>query len=465
MWEMLVHAAATAAAVPTRNVLYIVYDDLRPDLSAYDVPFMQGKTPNIQKLADTGTLFERAYAQEAVCSPSRNSFATGRRPNSTKVWNFINHFRNAECATKNEMKIIGTTMPGGFNGPKPETPAWTQTSTGGYAQCCTLCVAADGCTGWTYNRNNCTLFAKVASYEACPNGQPLESSSTCLSGAKGEFPQWTPLPAHFRNNGYMVLGSGKYYHPGGHSGISGSATHPSGAGTPPMADRNLSWTPAGPNGIIQFPNQTFYCEKWGTFHGTGCGGPYGNFEYLNPDDSCGTIDGDGGYSDYCNPPGFAADGTPPSPLVKGQQALGDFVTYQDAITKLQFAAANLKSTGQPFFQVMGIKRPHLNWRSPPAYAAKFPIETVAAPTQLTMDKSIDPIAYTVFPMAAPNCTNPNEQGKCANFVKDPYTHGSDLQVSLLRPFHMHVPSLSHDVRLSLSGPAVATALLRRRVMG
>ena len=230
---------------PTRNVLYIVYDDLRPDLSAYDVPFMKGKTPNIQKLADTGTLFERAYAQVAVCSPSRNSFATGRRPNSTKVWNFINHFRNAECATKNEIKIVGTVMPGGFIGGKPEQPAWVQPASGGFAQCCTLCVAADGCAGWTYKRNNCTLFSEVASYEACPSGQPLESSSTCVSGEKGEFPVWTPLPAHFRSNGYMVLGSGKYYHPGGHSGIKGSASHPEGAGTPPMADRNLSWTPAG----------------------------------------------------------------------------------------------------------------------------------------------------------------------------------------------------------------------------
>ena len=143
-------ASAEGAPVPgppnMRNLLYIVYDDLRateprpvppnaesllgtavpppsafltiavllragPDLSAYDVPFM--KTPNIQRLADTGLTFERAYCapplpipalasralsrltawgagQEAVCSPSRNSFTTGRRPNSTKVWNFIN---------------------------------------------------------------------------------------------------------------------------------------------------------------------------------------------------------------------------------------------------------------------------------------------------------------------------------------------------------------------------------------
>lgn len=80
-------ATATAATVQPKNVLYIVYDDLRPDLSAYDVKFMD--TPNIQKLADTGTLFERAYCQEAVCSPSRNSFATGRRPNTTAVWNFV----------------------------------------------------------------------------------------------------------------------------------------------------------------------------------------------------------------------------------------------------------------------------------------------------------------------------------------------------------------------------------------
>ena len=42
--------------------------DLRPDLSAYDVDFMH--TPNIQKLADTGTTFTRAYCQEAVCSVS-----------------------------------------------------------------------------------------------------------------------------------------------------------------------------------------------------------------------------------------------------------------------------------------------------------------------------------------------------------------------------------------------------------
>jgi|EP01047_Picozoa_sp_COSAG01_P081142 hypothetical protein len=44
--------------------------------------------------------------------------------------------------------------------------------------------------------------------------------------------------------------------------------------------------------------------------------------------------------------------------------LADFVTYHDAIAKMRFAKQNLERHGQPFFLVAGIKRPHLNWRSP-----------------------------------------------------------------------------------------------------
>ena len=61
------------------------------------------------------------------------------------------------------------------------------------------------------------------------------------------------------------------------------------------------------------------------------------------------------------------DGTPPSPPKKGQNALADFVTYNDAITKMRYAATNREETGQPFFLVTGIKRPHLNWRAPAGY--------------------------------------------------------------------------------------------------
>lgn len=49
--------------------------------------------PHLQSLAARGTVFDRAYCNQPVCSPSRNSFMSSRRPDKTKVWNFKNTFR------------------------------------------------------------------------------------------------------------------------------------------------------------------------------------------------------------------------------------------------------------------------------------------------------------------------------------------------------------------------------------
>lgn len=76
-------------APPTRpNVLYIVVDDLRPQLGAYGYPLLH--TPHFDALAAKSLLFTRAYCQQAVCAPSRNSFMTGKRPDHTLAWNFKN---------------------------------------------------------------------------------------------------------------------------------------------------------------------------------------------------------------------------------------------------------------------------------------------------------------------------------------------------------------------------------------
>jgi arylsulfatase A-like enzyme len=47
----------------------------------------------MDELAATGTLFQRAYVQYSFCAPSRNSFLTGRRPDATQAWSFMDHFR------------------------------------------------------------------------------------------------------------------------------------------------------------------------------------------------------------------------------------------------------------------------------------------------------------------------------------------------------------------------------------
>ncbi|MGI9176468.1 MAG: sulfatase [Pirellulales bacterium] len=81
------------------NVLMIVVDDLRPSLGCYGDA--AAKTPNIDRLAARGVVFKNAYCQQAVCSPSRASLMTGRRPDATQVWDLRTHFRSAlpDCVT------------------------------------------------------------------------------------------------------------------------------------------------------------------------------------------------------------------------------------------------------------------------------------------------------------------------------------------------------------------------------
>ena len=53
-------------------------------------------TPNIDRLGKGGLVMNRAFCQQAICGPTRNSFLSGRRPQRTKSWNFKNSFRPAD---------------------------------------------------------------------------------------------------------------------------------------------------------------------------------------------------------------------------------------------------------------------------------------------------------------------------------------------------------------------------------
>jgi iduronate 2-sulfatase len=74
------------------NILFIAVDDLRPELGCYGS--QMAMTPNLDRLAEDGLLFQRAYCQQAICSPSRASLMTGARPETIKIVENNTYFRD-----------------------------------------------------------------------------------------------------------------------------------------------------------------------------------------------------------------------------------------------------------------------------------------------------------------------------------------------------------------------------------
>lgn len=121
--------SASAQAAPKPNILFIAVDDLRPELGCYGKAYIH--SPNIDRIAARGMVFNRAYCQQAVCSPSRSSLMTGTRPDTTKVWDLNTHFRKAipEVVTlgqhfKNQgwfVQGMGKIFHGGFD----DAPTWS----------------------------------------------------------------------------------------------------------------------------------------------------------------------------------------------------------------------------------------------------------------------------------------------------------------------------------------------------
>jgi uncharacterized sulfatase len=66
-----------------KNVLFIIVEDLKNIMGCYGNPVV--KTPTLDRLAKKGVIFDHAYCQYPVCNPSRTSFLTGLRPDTTQI--------------------------------------------------------------------------------------------------------------------------------------------------------------------------------------------------------------------------------------------------------------------------------------------------------------------------------------------------------------------------------------------
>jgi len=86
-----VPAAAQPSAALRPNVLLIMSDDLNNNLGTYGHPIV--KTPNIDRLAQRGVRFDRAYNQFPLCNPSRASLLTGLRPDTIGIYELVTQLR------------------------------------------------------------------------------------------------------------------------------------------------------------------------------------------------------------------------------------------------------------------------------------------------------------------------------------------------------------------------------------
>lgn len=339
------------ARLGARNVLYVLVDDLRPELEAYGQAGATHHSPHMKRLADTGTVFDNAYCQIAVCSPSRNSFLTGRRPDHSRIYNFIDHFRQADCGlTQGGYARVGPTL--------REVKIWGcewggDAPCGGSGQCCSICAEDHRCKAWTYTHFNRSCQLKAAQSSVVRD----EGAVSGLRGTFGTRASWTSIPQHFKQNGWLTMSSGKIFHT--EEGAVGSIDPTrNGPGMPPNEDPP-SWSEG-----LSMERVNDVANMWGCRMGANSDCPVDTTE----------------------------DGIVRHPRKTKQ--LCDRVIADDAVVKLRLAAQNRQDTGQPFFLAAGFRKPHLPFRFPESMLSLLPPEDkVDVALHPTLDASVPPIAH------------------------------------------------------------------------
>lgn len=95
--SFLAHAQCSCGADPL-NTLLILIDDMRTEVGSYGSSDV--KTPNLDAFAKDAVSFDRVYAQQALCGPSRLSMLTGRSTNSLRYYQHLDKDTELEHLTE-----------------------------------------------------------------------------------------------------------------------------------------------------------------------------------------------------------------------------------------------------------------------------------------------------------------------------------------------------------------------------
>ena len=112
------------------NVLFIAIDDLNDWIGCLG-GHPNAKTPNIDRLAARGVLFERAYCASALCNPSRTAIMTGVSPFTSGIYHNQTYYRE-ESLLRNPVSLpqyfkqqgYRTTGSGKMNCGFADPPSW-----------------------------------------------------------------------------------------------------------------------------------------------------------------------------------------------------------------------------------------------------------------------------------------------------------------------------------------------------
>ncbi|UCC76171.1 MAG: sulfatase-like hydrolase/transferase [Anaerolineales bacterium] len=90
------------------SILWICTDQQRWDtLGCYGNEYV--RTPNLDRLAESGVVFDQCYCQNPVCAPSRASFLTGRYSRTTRCR------QNGQGKPEDEVLVTRLLSEGGYN--------------------------------------------------------------------------------------------------------------------------------------------------------------------------------------------------------------------------------------------------------------------------------------------------------------------------------------------------------------